>query len=51
MERTRWHTFPTLLGHTSWVFCVAFSPDGKTIACSSRGGTVLLWDLTVDNVD
>ena len=41
----------TLKGHRNGVTSVAFSPDGKTLASSSWDGTVLLCDLTVDNVD
>ena len=33
-----------VLGHTSSVESVAFSPDGQTIVSSSRNGTVRLWD-------
>jgi WD40 repeat protein len=30
----------TLQGHTGFVYCCAFSPDGKCVATASRDGTV-----------
>ena len=37
-----WKTFS---GHTNWVRSLAFSPNGRTIASGSGGGTIRLWDV------
>ena len=34
------------LGYTGWVYSVAFSPDGTTIASWSGDNTVVLWDVS-----
>ena len=39
----------TLKGHSDWVSCVEFSPDGKTLASGSRDHTVKLWDVASGN--
>lgn len=36
----------TLTGHSNKINSVTYSPDGNTLVTASQDGTVLLWDLT-----
>ncbi|MEI6286469.1 MAG: tetratricopeptide repeat protein [Bacillota bacterium] len=35
----------TLTGHSSWIYAVAFSPDGQNVASGSADTTVKLWNV------
>ena len=35
----------TLSGHSTWIYAVAISPDGETIASSSYDGIIKIWHL------
>ncbi|CCK72068.1 Rsa4p KNAG_0I02840 [Huiozyma naganishii CBS 8797] len=36
----------TLEGHSNWVLCVSWSPDGEVIATGSMDSTIRLWEST-----
>lgn len=40
---TQLHTF--LRGHTDWVRAMRFSPDGNTLATSSKNSEIIIWNL------
>ncbi len=39
----------TLIGHRNWVMGLAFSPDGSTLASTSKDGSVKIWSLAPGN--
>ena len=43
-DLTRGEDVARLLGHTSYVSSLAFSPDGATLASGSGDATIRLWD-------
>src|SRR5262245_49045558 len=43
--------FRALEGHTSSVMSLAFSPDGKSLATSSRDKTIRLWNVQSGRLD
>lgn len=34
-----------LQGHTSWVYSVTWSPDGRILISSSQDETIKIWDI------
>ena len=40
----------TFTGHSNWVFSVAYSPDGQTLANGSGDNTIKLWDVKTGNL-
>jgi len=40
-----WHELAAFGGHKPYVKCLAFSPDGKTLATGDWHGTLRLWDV------
>jgi WD40 repeat protein len=40
----------TLQGHTDWVVCATFSPDGKYIVSGSDDCTICVWDAQTGNL-
>jgi len=45
IDTSSWQVIRTFEGHTSWVWSVAFSPDGKLLASGSWDETIKLWEV------
>jgi WD40 repeat protein len=41
---TRMEAMAPLQGHSSWVFCVVWSPDGTRLVSASDDKTLRVWD-------
>lgn len=46
-----WKHFQTLVGHTSFILSLAFSPDGKSLASGSADKTIRIWTLNKKNLN
>src|SRR6266446_990935 len=49
-EDFSWHCIRTLTGHESYVWSVAISADGQTLASGSFDKTIKLWNLKTGNL-
>jgi WD40 repeat protein len=45
LRNLRYGKYPDFIGHSSYVRCVAFSPDGKYLASGSQDRSVKLWSV------
>jgi sugar lactone lactonase YvrE len=41
-----WQSVYTLKGHSNWITCLTFAPDGQTLASGASDHSIRLWDLT-----
>ena len=37
-----------LTGHSDWINCVTWSPNGRSLATGSDDGTAMIWDVSAD---
>ncbi len=45
LTNLKYRRYPDFIGHSDYVYSVAFSPDGKYLASGSRDETVNLWSV------
>jgi WD40 repeat protein len=45
LRNLKYGRYPDFIGHSSFIWSIAFSPDGKYLASGSADNTVKLWSL------
>jgi WD40 repeat protein len=45
LENLKYGRYPDFIGHSKSIYSIAFSPDGKYLASSSKDNTVKLWSV------
>lgn len=41
--------YPFYPGHTNWVLCISWAPDGSKLASACKQGRLIIWDPITGN--